>query len=114
MRSELNFPRESDGRQAPFLKGPIDWGWLTRAASLPGRCLHVAIALWFRSGLTKSRSVQVSNSLLKTLGVSRWSKYRALLRLSEAGLVQLDRDDNGSPVVTLVGIGSDDFWETRP
>lgn len=33
-----------------FLRGPVDWVWPTAAARLPGRALHVAIALAYLDG----------------------------------------------------------------
>src|SRR5436190_17675163 len=74
-----------------FLKGPIPWAWLMRAAQLPGRALHIGVALWFLSGLTRSFTVKLGGRPLAELGVDRHSKYRALRQLENAGLIHLTR-----------------------
>ena len=84
-----------------FIKGPIPLGWMTKAASVGGKTLHVAVALWFLVGLKRSRKVTLSQSKLKLFGVSRQASYRALLRLEDAGLVSVDRHPGRNPIVTL-------------
>jgi hypothetical protein len=79
-------PRHKRGEK--FLKGPIPWIWLTRAAQQPGKALHVGIAIWFLAGVRRTRTVRLSNHNLITLGVERNGKYRALCALEKAGLVR--------------------------
>ena len=43
-KKEKLLPRHRQGEK--FLKGPIPWDWLTKAAQLPGHALHVALVLW--------------------------------------------------------------------
>ena len=43
-RSSTRLPRPKAGER--FLKGPIPMDWLSAAARLPGKSLHVAIAIW--------------------------------------------------------------------
>ena len=69
-------PRPTPG--AKFLRGPVPLDWLSRAAALPGRSLHVAMAVWFMAGLRKSRTVPVSNVTGLQFGLDRNAKYRAL------------------------------------
>ena len=88
-----------------FLKGPIPWAWLMRAAELPGRGLHTTIALWFLSGLTKSSTVRLGGRPLTELGVDRHSKYRSLRHLENAGLIRVTRMRGKNPTVTLLDIG---------
>ena len=38
-------------KKEPFLRGPIPLGWVTAAASLPGKTINVALALWWRQFL---------------------------------------------------------------
>jgi len=103
------------GRRAPklvrgqrFLKGPIPWPWLMRAAELPGRALHTAVALWFLSGVTRSETVKLSSRSLTELGVDRHAKYRALAALERAGLVRVTRLPGQNPLVTLLPLGPRD------
>jgi len=85
-----------------FLKGPIPWKWIVLAARQPGKALHVAIALWFWAGISKSGRIKLNNIKLKTLGVTRYTKHRSLLSLEQAGLISVEQFQGKSPVVTLL------------
>lgn len=85
-----------------FLKGPIPWNWLSRASMAGGKTLTVAVGLWFRAGLTKSREVKLTKRVLFDLGLSRFAVYRGLLALEGAGLVVLDRRRGRKAIVTLL------------
>ena len=76
-------PRHKRGEE--FLKGPIPWNWLCRAAELCGKAFQVAIAIWFLAGVHK-REVEVSGQAVEDLGVSRYACYRGLKLLEKAGL----------------------------
>ena len=93
-------PRPGPGEK--FLKGPIPWSWLSKGASLKGQALHVGLALWLLAGIKRSQSVALSNSVLQDLGVSRFSGYRALHALEEAGLISVERHTGRNPVVTIL------------
>ena len=85
-----------------FIKGPLPLLWMQRAAHLPGKALHVALALWYLSGLQKCRTIRLATKSLAVMGVSRDAKYDALSRLEEAGLVSVDQRPGRAPVVTLL------------
>lgn len=87
-----------------FLKGPVSWKWLCKAARLPGKALHVSIGLKFLAGLNKSETISLSGKVLKNLGVTRHSSYRALRKLEDAGLVSVDRHFGRNPIVTILEI----------
>jgi len=89
------------GRGDKFLKGPIPLNWLAKAARQPGKALHVAIAIWFFAGMSRSRSVTLSSRLMFTLGSSRFSTYRGLKALEEVGLVAVIRHPGRSPRITI-------------
>lgn len=84
-----------------FIKGPLPLDWMQRAARLPGKTLHVALALWYLAGLQKSHSVKLASKPLEAMGVSRDAKYDALSRLVAAGLVTVHQQPGQAPVVTL-------------
>ena len=88
-------------RSKMFIKGPIPLKWMTKAAGMEGKTLHVAVALWFLAGLKRSRKVALFQSKLKLFNISRQASYRALLRLESAGLVSVERRRGRSPVVTI-------------
>jgi hypothetical protein len=86
-----------------FLKGPIPWPWLTRAAACPGKALAVAVALWFRGGLTGANTVSLSLSGLKEeMGVQRDAARRGLKELEMAGLVLVEHRVGCQPRVTIL------------
>ena len=93
-------PRPRAGEK--FLRGPIPLDWLSTAARLPGKSLHVAIAIWFTASLAKSATVPLSNIAGLPFGLDRNAKYRALQWLEEAGLITVQRQLGRSPVVTLL------------
>ena len=93
-------PRPKHG--AKFLRGPIPLDWLSRAASLPGRSLHVGVAVWFMAGLRKSRTVPISNITGLLFGLDRNAKYRALEWLESADLISVQRKAGCAPVVTIL------------
>ena len=85
-----------------FLKGPIPWPWLSAAARLPGRALHVAIGIRLLVGMKKTSRIALSVSWLSQLGVSRHAAYRGLNALETSGLVSVDRHVGRKPLVTVI------------
>ena len=92
-------PRHERGER--FLKGPIPLNWLAKAARQPGKALHVAIAIWFLAGVTRSRNVVLSSNLMFSFGASRFSTYRGLKALEEAGLLKVIRHPGRGPRITI-------------
>lgn len=93
-------PRPGPGEK--FLKGPILWSWIAKAARLKGHALHVGMALWFLAGIKRDGTITLSGSVLEDLGVSRHSGYRALHALESAGLISVDRHTGRNPMVTIL------------
>ena len=60
-------PRPAKGEQ--YLGGPIPAGWLGRAAGLPGRALHLGIALWFAAVRSRGKcpAVVLTDALTRTM-----------------------------------------------
>jgi hypothetical protein len=85
-----------------FLRGPIPWHWLEAAGRLPGKTLHVAIALWLLAGIKRGRPAKWEPATAATLGVERHAAYRGLAALEAAGLIAVDRRNGRCPVVTML------------
>lgn len=85
-----------------FIKGPIPLDWIGRAACLPGKTLHVALALQYLAGLKKTNSVKLGAKVLAIFGVARDAKYDALDRLQQAGLIAVEQTLGRAPVVTML------------
>lgn len=94
-------------RRGRFLKGPVPWGWIERAGTLPGKALYVGVALWHESGMKKTRTVTLPTGKLIRAGVHRCTIYRGLAQLESAGLVAVDRKPGRYPVVTILDAGPD-------
>lgn len=94
------------GRQEVHLHGPVPLAWLASASRLPGKSLHVALALWCLSGLMHTQRVQLTNVCSSHFGLDRCSKYRAIRWLEQAGLITVDRHVGRAPIVTIRAIYS--------
>lgn len=85
-----------------FLKGPVPLWWLQKAGVLGRAPVVVGLVLWFQYGLTGRNPVKLSNVALQPWEISRYAKYRALRRLEDAGLVNVERKGSQSPDIELV------------
>jgi DNA-binding MarR family transcriptional regulator len=92
-------PRHEPGEW--FVKGPIPGEWLSRAAALPGKSLHVALAIWYLAGRSKCRTVKLTRQVLSRFGVLPDANRRALQRLESAALVTVKRSPGRAPIVTI-------------
>jgi hypothetical protein len=104
--ADVSSPRKERAPRHPvrvkFLKGPVPLPWLALAGRQPGKALHVAVALWFLAGVTKSSTVALSNEVLATFGVNRRAGHRGLTALERAGLVAVERHRGRQPRVTVL------------
>jgi CRP-like cAMP-binding protein len=58
--------------------------------------------LQYRAWATGSATVTLANKALAVMGVSRFTKYRALQRLEEDGLIKVKRRERRSPIITIL------------
>ena len=99
-------PRHRPGEW--FLKGPIPGVWLGRAAALPGKALHVALAVWHEASLTKQRRVKLTRKTLFRFGAGqRHTAYDGLKRLQQAGLIDVERGNGRRPCVEILEVAED-------
>jgi hypothetical protein len=108
-------------RRAPrgdlFLRGPVPLPWLGRACELPGgKPLAVALAIWYLSGLRKSKeNLRLGSDTLRHFNVTgRSAKKKALLQLERAGLIRVERRQGKNPLVSIVKVGADSSVTTGP
>jgi hypothetical protein len=85
-----------------FLKGPIPWTWLDRAARLPGKALAVGLVLWQHAGVTRMRTVRLCQARSHELGLGPASTRRGIAHLEQAGLIEVQRQPGRGLVVTLM------------
>ena len=103
-QSAGRLPKPGPGQH--YLRGPVPLDWLCRAARLPGKSLHVGMAIWYSAGLNRSASVRLSNIAGHKFGLDRNSKYRALAWLEGADLIKVERKLGRAPIVTIVSAGA--------
>ena len=95
--SLVDVPRHRQGER--FLKGPIPWAWLARAMALPGKAVHVGIAVWMAAGIARNGLIAVN---LSRLPIGRSAASRGLAALERAGLVSVQRTAGRKPLVTVL------------
>ncbi|WP_200375987.1 hypothetical protein [Thiocystis violacea] len=86
----------------PTIPSPLPLDWLERAAALPGKTLHVALALCWCVGQRQHLVVRLPRTALARFTVSRDASYDALRHLEQAGLITVFRHVGRSPEVTLL------------
>jgi len=75
-------------------------------ALLPGKSLHLALALCLLARTQGTCEVALSNSACRQFAIDRNAKYRALNCLEKAGLIQVKRKLGRSPLVTIRSRGA--------
>ncbi len=76
-------------------------GPIQHAARLPGRALHVYLAIRHRCDLQRGQTVTLLGSYLKSWGIGKDAKQRGLAELEQAGLIEVERRTGRPSVVTL-------------
>ena len=101
--SEINITPKwvYEKKKKHFLKGPIPMPWLVVAANLPGKALHVGIALWFWSGIKKSEKFILPGNVITDLGVSRQTCNTQLKAMEKAGLLSIKARIGKKSQITL-------------
>ena len=84
-----------------FLKGPISLDWISEAAKLPGKALHLAVAIQWLAGMSSNQKLKITAKALELLGVSKDAYRDGLRRLEEAELVSVERRVGQFPWVTI-------------
>jgi hypothetical protein len=102
LKPKPKLPHHHPGEK--FLKGPIPLRWLTRATNLPGKAVHVALALWFQAGVEGSATIKLNLSRLQAFGVERSAASRALVMLAMRGLVSVSQRPGCAPIVTILEV----------
>ena len=85
-----------------FLKGPVPLNWLAAAAALPGKTLHVGIAIWLAYGVLKKRRFPFTPKWHQRFSIGPRALRQSLQRLQAANLVRIERRPGSSPIITLL------------
>ena len=79
------------------------WSWLDRLkATGRGATWRLALFLVYESWRTGGRTIKLTNIMAAEVGVSPDAKGRALDDLEQAGLIEVERRPDRSPLVTLL------------
>jgi hypothetical protein len=85
-----------------FLRGPIPMEWLSKSAELPGKTLHLSIALWWLHGMANGKPFKLTKRALDSLNVSRDAAGDGLVRLEQQGLISIVRKVGQRPTITVL------------
>lgn len=100
MNQNGNLCRHALLRLSPYQVVRADW--LAKAAVLPGRTLHYAVAVFMLATIANSPTVSPGPKALAKYGVSTDLSGDALTRLVAAGLVSADRKRGRAPRISLL------------
>ena len=89
-------------RKGGFLKGPIPADWLSVAGKLPGKTLHVSLALWFAFGIEKRARFRFTSKWYRWFDIGPHTLRKSLHRLRDAGLIHVEHKPGCSPIVTML------------
>jgi hypothetical protein len=92
-------PAKIKKRRDQFVQVP--WAWVEKLAGAHGSTYRVALHLLLQHWKRNGEPVKLSNGTLRIDGVSRQSKWRALVDLERRGLVTVGRRPSRSPIVGL-------------
>ena len=99
---ETEFSRNRKRARSGRFLANMPLPWIIEAGRLPGKALHVALAIRHQSKLRKTKTIPLGNPLLAEMGVSKDAKRRALDALVSAGLIQVCKETGKNPMVTIV------------
>jgi hypothetical protein len=89
-------------KKDPFLRGPIPLDWISSAAHLPGKTLNLAIAVWWRHGMSNGKPFKLTQTALKKLNVERDAERAGLARLEQEGLIKVERKPGQRPTIQVL------------
>lgn len=110
--------RQKRRTTVPFIRGPVPLKWLTKAMALSRSAARLAVALWYRLGITGQHAdltepggvqlvVRIDRQLRDECDLERWHVSEGVRDLSEAGLIRPLKAGRGRcPVVEVVTHGS--------
>jgi len=85
-----------------FIKGPIPMDWISAAAKLPGKAIHVALALYWMDGMNPQKRFKITRRALDLFNVSDDAYRDALLRMEAATLIRVSRSPGQRALVEIV------------
>lgn len=93
-------PRKIQKRRQHFVKVPMVW--VERLAGAFGNTWVIAMHLLYLHWKDNGKPIKLANGMLKSDGISRYTKHRSLADLERRGLIEVERRPRRSPLVKLV------------
>lgn len=88
-----------------YIKGPIPFDWMAKAASISKSAAKTALVLWFLRGLTRERRFRLVPARCREFGLDEKAKARGLKSLQEAGLIEVTANRGAAPFVEILEEG---------
>ena len=76
--------------------------WISAAAKLPGKAIHVALALYWMDGMNPQKRFKITRRALDLFNVSDDAYRDALLRMEAATLIRVSRSPGQRAMVEIV------------
>jgi CRP-like cAMP-binding protein len=94
-------PTKIRKRRQHFIQVP--WVWVEKLAKTrSANTYRVALYLLFLHWKDNGAPIKLANGMLVMDGVTRFSKWRALQELEQAGLIRIERRQRKSPMILVV------------
>ena len=87
-----------------LLMRAVTINWLKLASQLPGKSLHVALAICQLCNINEAKKFILPGKFLRTWGIQRTSAYRGLKQLEDSGLILVERHLGKNPRVTIIDV----------
>jgi hypothetical protein len=97
--TKISVSRKERKRRGQFIMVP--WTWVEKLEGAPGQTYRTALLLLYEHW-RQGKPIKLNNRMLETIGVSRYSKWRALPDLEGRGLIAVERRPKRSPVVRVL------------
>jgi hypothetical protein len=107
MTAEFASPKARPPRHKPgekFIKGPVPWTWVRRAAQFKGRALAVGMLIWRQAGIAGANPVKLCLGWAAELGINPQAARRGLAVLENARLVSVERPKGCCSIVTILPV----------
>ena len=105
---DRDLPRYIPRATPPLYASPsiraVRLDWVECAAHLSGKCLHVAMALWWIASFHRKASVRLKAGTLERFNVTEDAYREALGRMEGAGLIRVDDEADARPRVTMLDV----------
>ena len=93
-------PAKLTKRRKHFIMLPFTW--LERLSGASGQVYRLAILLLYRDWKSNGMPIKLGNGMLQIDGISRRTKWRALVELERRGLIAIERRCGKSPIIRLL------------